>query len=221
LNRFAVAAALFTSLLAAASLASCADPELERRVAELDKRVSDLEANRGKAGPSTPGPRPSQNPEAPAASQADEEAAGELFRAANEAAEANNYDLAKAKLQELSTKYGNTRTAQRSQRLKSELAIVGTPAGDIQVDKWYTSNKSDFDDGKATMVVFWETWCPHCQDEVPKLEDTWSSYKGKGLNIIALTKVTRSSTDEKVDQFIDQHHLTFPVAKETSVGAMS
>lgn len=201
------------SLLA---LSACANPELEKKVADLEGQVTtmrtELDAMKKGGGAAAGGAEAAANPEA-------EQAAGELFRLANEAAEAGKYDEAKAKLAELKSKYGETRAAKRSARLESELAVVGIDAGQLEVDKWYVGNSS-FTEGEATLVVFWETWCPHCQREVPNMNAMNDKFKSKGLNVIALTKVTRSSTDEKVDEFIKEHKLNFPVGKEKG-GSMS
>jgi thiol-disulfide isomerase/thioredoxin len=212
------------ALAALTSLAACGDPELEKRVADLENRVAVME----KAGPpSAPraGVPQAQPPGAadagPTASEADEAAADALFQQANELSDKGDYDGAKAKLAEMDQKYAATRAVKRAVRLKSELAVIGSDAGDVKVDKWYSSQQTGFDDGKATLVVFWETWCPHCQREVPKLEGTYEKFKPQGLNVIALTKVTRTSSDEKVDEFIKTNSLSFPVAKEDAQGSMS
>lgn len=193
-------------LLAAVALASCANPELEKRVADLEAQVKELK-EKGAKGP------------AGAANSEEETAAQDLFRQANEAAEAGKYDEAKAKLAELETKYSATRAAKRAGRLKSELEIVGTEAGSLDVEKWYQGDVS-FTEGKATLLVFWETWCPHCQREVPKIEETYNKYKGQGLNVVGLTKLTRNSTDEDVQKFIKEKGVSYPIAKEKE-GAMS
>jgi hypothetical protein len=46
-------------------------------------------------------------------------------------------------------------------------------------------------------------------------------YKSKGLGIIALTKVTKSATEESVEAFIKDSKLTFPVGKEPEGGPLS
>ena len=200
------------ALLGIAALSACADPALEKRVADLETQVKDLSAKveevktRG-PGPGGPGAAPDVNPER-------EQAASELFRLANEASEAGNYDVAKAKLGELAAQYGDTRASKRAGRLAAELAVVGIDAGEITTEKWYTKQAS-MNDGKATFIVFWESWCPHCQEEVPKLEATYNKYNGKGLNVVALTKVTRTSTDDKDNEFIATNKLPFPVGKES------
>jgi len=69
--------------------------------------------------------------------------------------------------------------------------------------------------GKTTLLVFWEEWCPHCRREVPKLQQIYSELKGQGLQVVGLTKITRSATDEKVQAFITGNKIDYPIAKET------
>ena len=88
------------------------------------------------------------------------------------------------------------------------------------IEKWY-QGEGDIDLTKGTtLVVFWEVWCPHCRREVPNVKETVSKYGDKGLQVVGLTKVTRSSTEEKVTEFIKEHDLNYPVAKEKD-GALS
>ena len=117
--------------------------------------------------------------------------------------------------------YGNTRTGQKGRAIEQELAVVGRPAPDTwTIDRWYQGeNDLDLDADGPTMVVFWETWCPHCRREVPALQETYERYGAQGLQILALTRLTRGATDQTVTEFIDQNGLEFPIAVET--GALS
>ncbi len=202
------------ALTGLAALSACADPALEKRVADLETQVKDLSTKVDDVKARGPGPGGPGGPAAADVNPEREQAASELFRLANEASEAGNYDVAKAKLGELASQYGDTRASKRAGRLGAELAVVGIDAGELSTEKWYSAKQASMNDGKATFVVFWEAWCPHCIEEVPKLEATYTKYNGKGLNIVALTKVTRTSSDDKVNEFIKEHKLTFPVGKE-------
>ena len=84
----------------------------------------------------------------------------------------------------------------------------------LDVEKWYTSESAiDFASDKPTLLVFWEIWCPHCRREVPKLQATWDKY-GDKIQMVGLTKITRSATEEKVTEFIAEEKVTYPTAKE-------
>lgn len=183
--------------------AGCADPELEQRIAELEKQVAELNTKgpaRGALG-------------APV-NEADEQAATNLLKEASEAFEGMQYDNARAKLTELKSKYGTTRAARAAQRIEAELEIIGKPAGDLKVEKWFQGNVADLNSSKATLVVFWEVWCPHCKREVPKLTETYEKYKGQGLEMVGLTKMTRDITEQQVTEFIQNEKVGYPIAKE-------
>jgi hypothetical protein len=49
---------------------------------------------------------------------------------------------------------------------------------------------------------------------VPKIQSIYSDLKGEGLQVVGLTKITRSSTEEKVSTFISEKQIAYPVAKE-------
>lgn len=183
---------------------ACADPELEKRVSDLEKKLAEVE----KAPAARPGA-----PAAPA-NDADEQAAADLLKAASQASEEMKYDEAKAKLAELNSKYPSTRAARAAQRLNDELAIIGKPAGDLKVEKWFQGNLASLDSGKATLLVFWEVWCPHCKREVPKLTETFNKYNGQGLQMVGLTKMTRDVTEDQVSSFIKDQKVAYPIAKE-------
>jgi thiol-disulfide isomerase/thioredoxin len=199
------------SLLAMATLIGCADPALEQRVAELEKKVTELDA-KGPASAANPVSR--AKPEQDPAAKAKEQAAMVLLQAANDAFESAQTEVARAKLEELAKDYAGTRAAARGERMKRELDIFGKAAPELVVDKWYTPQKGSFTEGKATVVVFFEAWCPHCKEEMPNLVSTGSKYKDKGLRVVGLTRVTKSATDEMVQQFIDTYDVNFPVGKD-------
>lgn len=204
-------------LVGAIALAGCTDPVLEQRVADLEQKVTDLDkkvAEAGTRGPAERGPAAA----AATASPEQEEAGAELLREANTLVTDMKYTEALARLATLEKDYPTTRAARSSKRLVEELSVIGVDAGTLEVEKWFQGNAS-MGDGKATLVVFWEVWCPHCRREVPAIEATFEKYKGDGLNVVGVTKVTKSATDAEVTAFIKENNLSYPIAKET--GALS
>ncbi len=196
------------ALVGGVLISGCQD---QQRIDELEKRVAELE-KKAAAGPATPAKGPGAKQPA-AANSPEEQAAAELLKAASKAVEQMNYDEAKAKLAELKEKYPQTRAARAATRLDTELAVIGKPATEFQVEKWH-SGKATVGEGKAQLLVFWEVWCPHCKREVPKLVDTYEKYKGQGLSVVGLTKQTRGVTDDQVKQFIADNKISYPIAKE-------
>jgi peroxiredoxin len=190
-------------LLAGLWSAGCSDPELEKRVADLEAKITELE----KRGPAGPGAAPAGNPE-------EEQAAANLLKEATEAADKMDIETAKAKLAELKTKFGATRAAKAAVRLEDEMSVVGKPEAPLTVEKWFQGSEADIKDGKATLYVFWEVWCPHCKREVPKLSETYSKFNDKGFEIVGVTKMSRDVTEQQVTDFIQQNKVSYPIAKE-------
>ena len=62
--------------------------------------------------------------------------------------------------------------------------------------------------GKGVMLNFWGTWCAPCREEMPYMESLYPTYKEKGVEIVA---VNLDQSELKVQQFIDEFGLTFPV----------
>lgn len=175
---------------------------LEARVKAAEEKVATLEkAPAGKAAPVA------ANPEA-------EEAASKLMTAVQEAVKAGDYPTAKAKLAELAVEpLASTRAGKASLRMASEINLVGTDAAALDAEKWF-QGKAALGDSKATLLVFWEVWCPHCKKELPKLAEEEGKYKAKGIQVVGITKVTKSATDEKVEEFIKESKAKFPILKE-------
>lgn len=65
---------------------------------------------------------------------------------------------------------------------------------------------------KAVLVVFWATWCPACQKELPELQKLYERHRARGLEILALSVDADSFT---VEEFWKDHEYAFPVAMNT------
>lgn len=124
---------------------------------------------------------------------------------------------AKEEMTAFLAKYSGTEAAKKASRLNQELAVVGKAAPpQLTVEKWYKGDGESIDltaDG-VSLLVFWEEWCPHCKREVPKMQATYDKFHDDGLEVVALTKITKTSTEEKVTAFIETNSLEFPIAKE-------
>jgi peroxiredoxin len=63
--------------------------------------------------------------------------------------------------------------------------------------------------GKGVFLNFWGTWCKPCEKEMPYMNELYSEYKKKGVEIIALNA---DETDIAVKNFATQYGLKFPIA---------
>jgi outer membrane murein-binding lipoprotein Lpp/thiol-disulfide isomerase/thioredoxin len=197
----------FRTAFAAVMLAGCATADqvkqLEDKVKTLEEKVDKME----KARPGTPAP----------ADPAKEQAAEKLFTEMNDALTKGDIEGAKGRLATLTKDYPETTAAKKAKKAGAELEVVGkaVPADwKGSIEKWYQGESNvDLNSG-VTLVVFWEVWCPHCKREVPNLKTTFDKFNSKGLDVVGLTKVTRSATEEKVLEFIKEQAVTYPIAKE-------
>lgn len=46
---------------------------------------------------------------------------------------------------------------------------------------------SDVKGSKATLVIFWASWCKPCRDEIPDLKKLYEIYKVKGINFVSVS----------------------------------
>jgi len=181
------------------------EQRLNQRIARLEAQIAQLTAQSG----------------APTAEE--EQTATTLLADANSMIAAGDIDGARQKLDDLIQNHSRTRAARQARPLAIEAAVIGKPApATLEVEKWYQGEdegEGALKSGGATLLVFWEEWCPHCRREVPKLEELYDRYKAQGLHVVGLTKLTRDVTDEKVRTFLTEKHIAYPIAKED--GALS
>jgi len=189
--------------LALVSLSGCVTLNqyraVESRVEALETELTQLQARLDPLMPATP---------------EEEQASRELLEGAMAAADELDWDEARAKTDELVADYPKTQAARIGAQLADEIAVVGRDALELEVERWFQGSEADLADDKATLYVFWEAWCPHCQREVPALTETYERYRDKGLGIVGLTELTRGVTPEDVDAFIEDHDVNYPIAKE-------
>ncbi len=189
---------------------------LEERVADLEAKIDAQHAEMKKLLETHFGKMEKTIAESAQSGEQRERQAQVLLGQVNQAVRAGKFDEAKTKLANLKKKYGSTNTARRAANVERELNVIGkSMPEDLGIEKWF-QGESEFDasSSEPTLLVFWETWCPHCKREVPKLQTMWDKYKDQGLQVVGLTKLTRSSTEEVVSKFIEDTKMTYPVAKE-------
>lgn len=70
----------------------------------------------------------------------------------------------------------------------------------------------------VTMLVFFATWCPHCQNEAPIVSDLENKYKDLRIVMIGIDN-TQGDNPDKVRQFMKQYNVQSPTVYEPSLGA--
>jgi thiol-disulfide isomerase/thioredoxin len=184
--------------------AACAPASVEEEIAALNERVDTLEKQirlvEAGGGPSA---------------QLEQEAQVAVTNLSQLVA-TGKIDEAKAQVKQIGTKYAATKQGRNIQRMAAELAVVGKDCpSDWGIEKWFQGQESiDLNSDGTTVVVFWETWCPHCRREVPKLQQMYDKFKGDGLQMIGLTRINKTATEDAVKDIIAQNNVNYPIAKE-------
>jgi thiol-disulfide isomerase/thioredoxin len=65
--------------------------------------------------------------------------------------------------------------------------------------------------GKVLIVNLWATWCGPCRQEIPHLIEIAKEYKGKGVEVIGLTKEDPDNQPETVKQFSELLKINYPI----------
>jgi thiol-disulfide isomerase/thioredoxin len=196
---------MLIALLLALGLAAagCAPSSVQDDIASLNEKVEALTAKVDALGSRAGGP-------------ALEAEASKVFGQVQGMVTAGKIDEAKSKLKSVGTKYAGTKMGSRFVGLSKELDVFGkdTPAK-WGVEEWIQGEDAiDLQSKGTTLLVFWEAWCPHCRNEVPKLQQVYNKYHGKGLQMVGMTKMSRNTEESAVREILTTNKVTYPIAKE-------
>ena len=67
--------------------------------------------------------------------------------------------------------------------------------------------------GKVLLVSFWATDCPGCIKEMPDLINTYNTYKGKGLSMVAVSMAY--DPPQQLLNYVKMNALPFPVMHDS------
>ena len=73
--------------------------------------------------------------------------------------------------------------------------------------------------GKVVLVNFWASWCPPCRAEMPAIESVYRSYKGLGLEVLAVNTTNQDDVTAAA-AFVQELGLSFPIPLDHA-GAVS
>ncbi len=83
---------------------------------------------------------------------------------------------------------------------------VKRPAPDFTLEKvsGKSSNLTDARAGKKAIIFFWATWCPHCHEELGKLNAALSSVESKGIKVLL---VDVGESREEVSAYLEHAQI--------------
>lgn len=68
-------------------------------------------------------------------------------------------------------------------------------------------------EGKVVFINFWATWCGPCRAEMPSMEALYHDFKGKGLEILAVSSDMEGAS--AVQPFVQRLGLSYPILLDT------
>ncbi|GEM51618.1 hypothetical protein EB1_14080 [Empedobacter brevis NBRC 14943 = ATCC 43319] len=80
-------------------------------------------------------------------------------------------------------------TDQLKKRVGSNTSTqIGNKVPNITFDKAVNGKKSLYDiKANQKLIVFWASWCPACQQEIPYIKEFYKDFKAKGGEIVAIS----------------------------------
>ena len=88
----------------------------------------------------------------------------------------------------------------------SETSLVGKTAYDATLPTALGQQKSlsQAREGKKAVLFFWATWCPHCHDEITRLNRNMDAITAKGIKIV-LVSIGEAKAD--VAAYLKYNHV--------------
>lgn len=114
-----------------------------------------------------------------------------------------------ARVQKLEAEVADLRSRVRSKSEEAEESVVGKDA--LLVTTEWLQGSAALDGSKATLFVFWELWCPHCKREIPQLQQTFTTYRDRGLNVVGITRLTRDTKPVELMRFLEENGVAYPM----------
>lgn len=93
---------------------------------------------------------------------------------------------------------------------------VGTSAPDFELPALNSGQEkvrlSDVNRDHPVLLVFWTTWCPNCNAEIPDLKRINEDFAAKGLKVLT---VDVEEDRNQVEAFVAEKKIRYPVLLDT------
>ncbi|MDQ0221949.1 TlpA family protein disulfide reductase [Streptococcus moroccensis] len=73
--------------------------------------------------------------------------------------------------------------------------------------------------GKPTLYMEWASWCPHCQEQMPIIQNLYQVYGDRVNFVLANATGSRGETLDDAKSYMDSRHYTMPWYSDTDLMA--
>ena len=97
--------------------------------------------------------------------------------------------------------------------------VFPRPAPDFVVEMLEGGDKALSDlKGKVVLLDFWATWCKPCLETMPRLQQLYSAYSGKGVEVLGVSIDEDKDRMKKIRKMVEKMDISYPIfvdAKQT------
>ncbi|WP_248927805.1 TlpA family protein disulfide reductase [Paenibacillus hamazuiensis] len=63
---------------------------------------------------------------------------------------------------------------------------------------------------KPSVLLFFTSWCPYCNDDAPKIVSLYQKYKNE-INIYGINLIHRENDPDDVKEYVSDYNIEYPV----------
>jgi thiol-disulfide isomerase/thioredoxin len=105
-------------------------------------------------------------------------------------------------------------------RYLSYCSEFGKPAPALHADSWIQGDPTTLEAmrGDVVILLFFATWCPHCEEARPAMIELFDRYEPMGVHMIGIVDQSQGQTAESVKAMLPVKGYRFPVIMDGKGG---
>jgi TolA-binding protein/thiol-disulfide isomerase/thioredoxin len=127
-------------------------------------------------------------------------------------------DLAVADLQRYVRDFPKGENLEKVQKALQYSTLFDKPAPALRIEAWVQGGPLTLDKlkGKVVGLLFFATWCPHCEEERPFILELDRRYAPAGLALVGVVNHSQNQTVESVRAWLPKNEVRFPVLMDAN-----